>query len=103
MAAYLIGHGVPAEKIVVDSEGVNTEASARNTARLLKERSGRSVMVISQYFHISRAKLALRKSGVQEVYSAHAYLFDLRDLYSIPREVVGFLYCYFRGSDRTTP
>ncbi len=97
MAAYLINHGVPREKIVEDSQGINTEASAKNTALIMKERGDHSVMVVSQYFHISRAKMALRRSGVNEIYSAHAYMFDLRDLYSIPREVAGYISYYVKA------
>jgi len=96
MADYLTSHGVPREKIIEDSEGINTEASVKNTVRLMEERGDVSVMVISQYFHISRAKMALRRLGVHEIYSAHAYLFDLRDLYSIPREVAGYVSYYLR-------
>lgn len=102
MAGYLIGHGVPAEKIIEDSQGLTTEASAKNAARIMKERGYGSVMVVSQYFHIARAKLALRRSGMKKIYSAHAYLFDLRDLYSIPREVAGYVSYYFRGFERTS-
>ena len=45
-----------------------------------------SVMVISQYFHITRTKLAFEKVGFENVASAHADIFDERDLYSTLRE-----------------
>ena len=91
MRDYLIARGVPSAKIVVDRQGFTTFATATNTVSLLRERNLRSAMVVTQYFHISRAKLALRRAGVTTVYSAHADLFTLRDLYSIPRELVGYV------------
>jgi uncharacterized SAM-binding protein YcdF (DUF218 family) len=45
-----------------------------------------SVMVITQYFHITRTKLAFNKLGFKNVYAAHAEIFEYRDLYSIIRE-----------------
>jgi len=93
MARYLCERGVPSACIIEDPAGVTTEASAKNTARLLREENLRSVLVVSQYFHIARSRLALNREGVGEVRSAHAYLFCLRDLCSIPREVAGYL-CY---------
>jgi uncharacterized SAM-binding protein YcdF (DUF218 family) len=56
----------------------------------MKENGWESAMVVTQYFHISRTKLALKRNGVSSVSSAHARFFELRDLYSIAREVVGF-------------
>ena len=47
-------------------------------------------MVVSQYFHVPRMRLALERAGVTPVYSAHAQYFELRDVYSIAREVVGY-------------
>lgn len=36
------------------------------------------------------ALLAMRRMGITPVYSAHARYFELRDLYSTAREVVGY-------------
>ena len=89
MRDYLVHRGVPAESILVDSEGVNTFASARKTQQVMRERGLSKVLVITQYFHVPRSKLALKKFGISTVYSAHARYFEGRDLYSIPREVAG--------------
>jgi vancomycin permeability regulator SanA len=99
MAFYLTKNGVPAKSIIIDSQGITTEASAVNTADILQKRGLKSVIVVSQYFHISRSKLALRKAGVENVYSVHAHIFELRDLYSIPRELVGYVSYFFRKFD----
>jgi uncharacterized SAM-binding protein YcdF (DUF218 family) len=91
MAEYLVAKGVPADRIVVDRIGVNTAATARNTASVAKARHWSSVLVISQYFHIPRCRLALSQNGFDQVYSAHAHYFEWRDLYSIPREVIAYI------------
>jgi uncharacterized SAM-binding protein YcdF (DUF218 family) len=83
-----VERGVPADVILVDGGGVNTYATARYAAAAMDERGWESAVVVTQYFHVPRARLALRRFGVEEVYGAHAPYFGLRDLYSIPREVV---------------
>lgn len=90
MKQYLINQGIPAGQVYVDSEGNNTYLTARNVARIIKEKRWRSVLIISQYFHISRTRLALARFGVSPLYSAHANIFEWRDIYSVAREVIGF-------------
>lgn len=91
MKQYLVKHGVPARVIHVDSKGINTFHTSIFTTRLLRKQKWRSVLLISQYYHITRAKLTHRRFGVSNVYSAHAtYHFEWREPYSILREVAGF-------------
>lgn len=87
MRDYLIAGGIPGEAIVMDPLGVDTFASAQNTVRILDERGLHSVLVISQYFHLPRCRLALRRSGVGEIRQAPARFFEWRDIYSIFREL----------------
>lgn len=91
MADYLASHGVPRDRIVTDANGNNTLASAQFTREFLRSHQLTSVLVISQYDHVPRARLALRRGGVPTIHSAHAYLFEWRDLYSIPRELAGYI------------
>lgn len=86
MKAYLIDNGVAEDKIIEDSNGYNSYMTAQHTSDIMDELEFNSVMIISQYFHISRTKLAFRKMNIEEVYSAHAKIFEARDLYSIVRE-----------------
>ena len=97
MADYLNGLGVPLSDILLDEEGINTYQTAQATKRIAKDNGFQSLILVSQYFHITRAKLAFRKAGFAKVYSAHAYMFpELRDLYSIPREVIALGYYALR-------
>jgi uncharacterized SAM-binding protein YcdF (DUF218 family) len=62
-----------------------------------------SVFVVSQYFHLPRARLALERFGISPVYSAHAHFFEWRDLYSSPRELAGYVRYYLRSYDYPKP
>lgn len=99
MKEYLVSHGVPEAFIIADDEGLTTSLTARNAAQIMKERRWQSALVISQYFHISRTRLAVETYGVRPVYSAHAEYFELRDVYSIPREVIGYVAYRMRRYD----
>jgi vancomycin permeability regulator SanA len=95
MKEYLVRQGLNEAHIQVDSNGANTFLTAKNAAQIMREKNLQSALVISQYFHISRSKLALKRFGVAPVYSAHADFFEWRDVYSTAREVVGFYsYCF---------
>jgi len=86
MKAYLMDKGIEENNIIEDNNGYNSYMTAQNTRIIMDELEVESVMIISQYFHISRTKLAFRKVGIDETSSAHANIFELRDLYSLIRE-----------------
>ncbi|HYC98928.1 YdcF family protein [Brevundimonas sp.] len=90
MKRWLVARGVPATAIIVDDLGVDTMATARNAAGILRARDLHTAIVVSQYFHISRTRLAFAKQGLPGVGSAHPDWFESRDLYSIAREVPGY-------------
>ena len=90
MKRYLVDRGLPSGKIVVDSAGNNTYLTAQNTSKIMVDRQWHSAIVISQYFHIPRTRAILQRMGVTNVYAAHAKFFEIRDVYSIAREVVGY-------------
>lgn len=91
MGDYLVSHGVPADQIIMDNEGINTSASAKKTLRILNESNKKSVLVVSQYFHLPRARLALERLAISPIYSAHANFFEWRDIYSSLREVIAYI------------
>lgn len=87
-----------ADVAVVLGNTVNPDGtpSRRLAARLdMEKHHWKSVLVITQYFHIPRSRLALSRAGIDPVYSAHARYFELRDIYSIVREVIGCLAYFF--------
>lgn len=91
MRDYLVSKSIPSDRIVVDSAGYNTGATARNSAAIMRARGLTSATVVTQYFHISRTRLALRAQGISPVRSAHAKLLEWRDVYSTLREVAAMV------------
>jgi vancomycin permeability regulator SanA len=100
MAQYLVRQGVPANAVLIDSKGVDTAATAANVAGMGKARGIRSVIVATQYFHVSRTKVLLTQAGLKVVGSVHAPYFEARDLYSLPREVIALAAWYAGLKDR---
>lgn len=88
MAAYLIERGVPKHSIKLDHQGINTRSTAVNFKSDYPEMT--SVVVVTQFFHVSRTKLAFKQVGIQEVKGVHSDFFEIRDLYSLFREFLGF-------------
>jgi vancomycin permeability regulator SanA len=104
MAEYLVKKGVPQEMVLRDNEGNTTYDSARKTAQLAREQRFGRVLVVSQYFHIPRSVLALRKTGLEPVYHAHARHVEwLRDPYSITRELAGYITYHFKDFPSALP
>ena len=88
MKEYLVSRGVNENRIVVDNEGNTTMLTAKNFKAVYPEIE--SVTLVSQFYHISRAKLAFRKMGVKEVSGVSADYFEWRDFYSLFREFFGY-------------
>jgi uncharacterized SAM-binding protein YcdF (DUF218 family) len=98
MAAWLVSRGVPAERVIVDRDGWTTWHTARNTRRILDQRGLTSALVVTSYYHVPRTRLAFERAGVTKVATAHAaYRPALRDVYSLPREVVGYAWYAIRS------
>ena len=87
MAAYLQARGVPAAAVTQDPHGADTWATARNTAALLG--SGGRVLVATQWFHVPRTMLALRRFGLQGAGAAWPRFWEARDAWSLLREAMG--------------
>lgn len=85
MSDYLIENNVPKEDILIDNYGNNTRETVKNSLQF-KDIKESSIIVVSQYFHISRTKMLYRKSGVKEVSGVSPNYFEIRDLYSLLRE-----------------
>ena len=91
MSTYLAAHSIPSSAIIQDHAGNDTFLTARHTAQILREQRFSSVLVISQWFHVPRCKVALSGFHVSPVYTAHPDYFELRDGYALGREVFGFI------------
>lgn len=90
MRDYLIQKGVPPEAIITDNRGNNTLKTVKNTVGLKRDYHIESIVVVSQYYHITRTKMLFRKNGFDKVFGASPRYFEWRDAYSIVREFVAF-------------
>jgi len=95
MAAYLRVAKIPRRDIIIDTDGCNTMATARNAKFII---GGKSVVVVTQYFHIPRTRLAFGKVGFKHIGAAYPKYYELRDIYSLLREVPACIY-YLVKSD----
>ena len=94
--------GVPANAIVEDAAGLNTDATVRNTPRALPVRPARA-LVVSHFYHLPRIKMAYQRSGID------AFTVPSRDTvpfsmpFNIAREDLAFWWYYVRdlGTMRT--
>lgn len=87
MRDYLIARGVLADRVVADSLGNDSWATARHASAYMREHGYASATAITQYFHVPRTMLALRRHGVPQVGGASPRYVEARDLYSILREL----------------
>jgi vancomycin permeability regulator SanA len=90
MRAYLLRQGVPDAAIVLDRGGFNTRATAVDAARWMRARGVSRALVISQFYHLSRTRLAFARCGVRTIYTAHGRRFSHRDVYGLGRDTVGY-------------
>lgn len=63
--------GVPAEAILLDNGGIDTDHTVDNTTIMLEEAGCARVLVVSQFYHLPRVKMAYRAVGWQ-VYTVPA-------------------------------
>jgi vancomycin permeability regulator SanA len=92
MRNYLLEKGIPDACILVDNKGNNTEASVINTLKIATKKEFKSVIVVSQYFHVTRTKKLFREQNFQQVSSVAPSYFELRDFYSITREFFAYYF-----------
>ena len=96
MADYLIERRkLPRTAAILDELGNTTLATAQNSAAIMRQRSLSSVVVVTQYFHVTRSRYALHQAGIATVRSAHARYLEWRDLYSVAREVIALPIYWF--------
>jgi uncharacterized SAM-binding protein YcdF (DUF218 family) len=63
--AYLIRNGVPSEAIIIEPEGDSTMYSTAAAGEIMRRMNLRSCVVVSDGYHIFRAKRMLEERGVR--------------------------------------
>ena len=91
MKMYLVGQGVPDSIVTEDNEGANTYLTALNFLKWNGHQKYCRVIVISQFYHITRTKFILKKMGFTgAIYSASSDVFSWKDILGSIREVPAF-------------
>jgi len=90
MKKYLVENQIPAEKIIVDNYGNDTEKTVKNSIRIMDSLHLRSAITVSQYFHQTRTKKLFKKNGFQNIESSSPPYFEIRDFYAIFREFFAY-------------
>ncbi len=93
MTKYLEQHQVPSGSIIEDSGTGGTAEMAHDVSQIMREHNFTSVIVITDYYRMSRIKLALLHAGVSNIAKSHVGAADWQDAVPIAREVVA-LYDY---------
>jgi uncharacterized SAM-binding protein YcdF (DUF218 family) len=67
MAADLESQGVPRDRLVLEGAAQSTAENSQFVARILRERGWRRVAVVTEGYHMPRAMLWFRRSGVDAI------------------------------------
>jgi hypothetical protein len=87
MANYLETKGIPESAILMDEAETTAEAT-KKAAKMMKEHDANSVMVITDYYHVTLMKLGLIHDGVTSLQKAHIGKLSQDDAVDIGREIV---------------
>lgn len=89
--------GVPIEAILLDTEGVNTQATVKNTSEIFDSLGIKRVLAVSHFYHLPRIKMSYqrRQWEVYTVPAKESYLLTEMPKY-ILREVAALWLYYLR-------
>jgi uncharacterized SAM-binding protein YcdF (DUF218 family) len=97
MKRMAISLGVSESDILLDKNGVNTQATVKNTEALFTQLHASRILVVSHFYHLPRVKLAYQRDGwnVYTVPAKESYLLGQLP-YNMAREVAALWVYYFR-------
>ena len=100
-ARLAMDQGVPPEAIVLEEESHSTEDSAFLVSEIMRARGWQTAIVVSDAYHLWRAKLLFGKAGIEAYPSpAHDERYPLSKrmyLYYLGREVVAVAWYYVKS------
>ncbi len=95
MQAMAIDLGVPPQAIMLDKQGLNTQATADNTCRAFADRRITRVLTVSHFYHLPRIKMTYQRNGL-EVFTVPAK--ESRTLIAMPKYIlreIAALWAYY--------
>jgi uncharacterized SAM-binding protein YcdF (DUF218 family) len=91
MKEYLVRNGVPDSAVIADNGGANTYLTAKDFLDWDKKKEFDTVIIVSQFYHITRSKYILRKLGYKgQINSASSEVYNWQDAIGTAREVPAF-------------
>lgn len=91
MKKYLVDRGVPDSAVISDNKGVNSYHTAINFIEWNRSQHYNSVVVVSQFYHITRCKYIIRKMGFAgDIEQASSDRYQWKDLIGLLREMPAF-------------
>ena len=90
---YLEDHGIPSSAILENTDYISTWDMAHKVVHTMKMHECASVMVVADYYRMTRLKLALGHEGITEIRKSHIGELRKEDALAIAYEVVA-LYDY---------
>jgi uncharacterized SAM-binding protein YcdF (DUF218 family) len=91
--SYLMAHGVPSEAIIVETEGESTVQSVALAGEIMRRMDLRSVIAVSDGYHIYRVKQMLEARGLKVYGSPRkgGAPEPLRDRWNYVKQAIGYL------------
>ena len=90
--------GVPAEDVVVDSNGVNTNATVADTVPFFGADGWTRILAVSQFYHLPRIKLAYQRAGWNVLTVPAGTSTPIRETpYLVAREIPAFWVYYLEA------
>lgn len=97
MRDLAVALGVPSDAIILDSGGLNTNASVADTIRIFRDNGLHHILAVSQFYHLPRIKLAYARAGVDAWTVPARTSLVLRTWAIVAREVPAFWLYYLRA------
>jgi vancomycin permeability regulator SanA len=90
--------GVPREAVLLDTGGVNTDATVRGTVALFRSEGAHRILAVTHFYHLARVKLAYQRAGwdVQTVPAVQSYVIPQTPRLVV-REIPAFWVYYLRA------
>ena len=98
MAKYLINHGIPQDRIILEEQAMNTWDNLRNCQRLLQKQADpkQKIVVITSSFHIFRTFNYLRKLKLSWPLVSSKTPWKLQPL-TVVRDYLGIIRDHYRS------
>jgi len=90
MRTYLLQKNIPDSNIIADNLGANTYLTAKDFIQWNGSLHYQSAIIVTSWYHITRAKYILKKLGFKHVYGSASDVYFWQDGYGALREFVAF-------------